>query len=95
MTSVSLLAGLHPERAAQRGGPGYHKRPAAARSAVARSELRSGLFWSLYPVAFALTLATDEAFWSQVVLYVFLTVGAAVWIASFVRRRRQNQLRKL
>jgi hypothetical protein len=94
-TSSSLLAGLHPERAAQRGGPGYHKRPVAAPSSAARSELRSGLLWSLYPAALGLTFVTNEALWSQVILYVFMTVGASVWLISFVRRRRQNQLRKL
>jgi hypothetical protein len=47
-------------------------------------------------VALGLTFVTNEAFWSRVVLYVVLTVGAATWLASFVRRRRrQNQLRKL
>jgi len=89
-----LLASLHPERAAERGGPGYHKRTAAARSPVARSELRFRLFWGLYFVAFGLTLVAKSAVWSQVVLFVLLAVAAAVWLTSFVRRRRQNRLRK-
>jgi hypothetical protein len=94
VNSFSLLASLHPERAAQRGGPGYHKRTAAAGSSVARSELRSRLSWNLYMVALGLTFVTEYAFWSQVVLYVVVTVMAAGWLASSVRRRRQNQLRK-
>jgi hypothetical protein len=95
VNSFFLAAGLHPERAAHRGGPGYHKRTAAAGSSVARRELRSRLLWGLYIVALGLTFVTDNAFWSQLVLYVVATVGAAVWLASFVRRRRQNQVRKL
>jgi hypothetical protein len=93
VNSFSLLASLHPERAAQRGGPGYHKR-AAAGSSVPRSELRSRLSWNLYFVALGLTFVTDYAFWSQVVLYVAITVAAAVWLAPRVRRWRQNQVRK-
>jgi hypothetical protein len=93
VNSFFLLASLHPERAAQRGGLGYHKRTAEAGSSVARSQLRFRLFWGLYFVTFGLTVVTGNAFWSQVVLYVVVTVGAAVWLASLVRRRRQNQLR--
>jgi hypothetical protein len=91
--SFSLLAGLHPERAARRGGPGYHKRTAQAGGSVARSELRSRLSWNLYVMALGLTFVTGYAFWSEVVLYVVVTVWAAGWLASWVRRRRQNQLR--
>jgi hypothetical protein len=89
-----LLASLRPERAAQRGGPGYHKRTAEGGSSVARSQRRSSLLWGLYFVTFGLTTVTNQALWSQVVFYVALTVAAALWLASFVRRRRQNQVRK-
>ncbi len=93
VNSFSLLASLHPERAAQRGGAGYHKRPSAG-SSVARSELWSRVLWGLYFVALGLTFAADHALWSQVVFYVVVTVGTAVWLASRVRRRRQSHPRK-
>jgi hypothetical protein len=93
VNSYLLLASLHPERAAQRGGPGYHKRTAHAGSSVARSQLGSRLLWGLWIAGLGLTLVADQAVWSEVVLYVVVTVWAAVWLASWVRRRRQNQLR--
>jgi hypothetical protein len=93
VNSFYLLASLHPERAARRGGPGYHKRTAEAGSSVGRSQLRSRLLWGLYFVAFGLTSVTDQAFWAQALLFAVLAVFAAIWLASFVRRRRQNQLR--
>jgi hypothetical protein len=91
VNSFSLLASLHPERAAQRGGPGYHKRTARAGSSVARSELRSRLSWNLYVVALGLTLVTDYAVWSEVVLYAAVTAVAAVRLAAWGRRRRQRR----
>ena len=93
VNSYFLLASLHPERAAQRGGPGYHKRTVEAGSSVARSELGSRLLWGLWFAVLGLTLVTDYAFWSQVVLYVVMTAWTAVLLAPRVRRWRQNQLR--
>ena len=95
VNSYLLLASLHPERAAQRGGPGYHKRSAEAGSSVAGSQLWSRLLWCLYFVAFGLMDVTNNALWSQVVFYAVVSVGATAWLTSLVRRRRQNQLRKI
>ena len=94
VNSFFLLASLNPERAARRGGPGYHKRTAEAGSSVARSDLLSRLLWGLYWGALGMTFVTNAAFWSQLVFYVVAAAGAAACIASLVRRRRQNQLRK-
>jgi hypothetical protein len=94
VNSFFLLASRHPERAAQRGGPGYHKRTAEAGSSVARSELWSRLLWGLYFVAVGLTIVTKNAFWSEVVFWVVVPVGVAVWLAPWLRRRLQNQPRK-
>ena len=92
--SVSLLAGRDPERAArraaQRGGPGYHKRTAAAGSSVARSELWSRLRLGLNAMAFGLVLVTDAALWARALLFVVATVGLASW----AWRWRQNHLSK-
>jgi hypothetical protein len=92
--SVSLLDSLYPERARQRGGPGYHKRTVAEGGSAARSELLSRLVWCLYLAAFGLTFVTRNALWAEVVLGVVVTMLAAGWIAPWVRRRRQNGVRK-
>ena len=94
VNSFFLLARRHPERAAQRGGPGYHKRTAEAGSSVARPVLWSRLLWGLYFVAVGLTIATKNAFWSEVVFSAVTTVVAAAGLTFLVRRRRQRQLRK-
>jgi hypothetical protein len=93
-TSVSLLDSLYPERARQRGGPGYHKRTVAEGGSVARSELLSRLVWGLYLAAVGLTFVTRNALWAEVVLGVVVTMVAAGRIAPRVRRRRQNGVRK-
>jgi hypothetical protein len=91
VNSFSLLASLHPERAARRGGPGYHKRLVQAGSSVARSELRHRLSLNLYMIALGLTFVTGYAFWSEVVLSVAVTAVVAVWLAPRVRRWLQRR----
>ncbi len=88
-TSFSLLASREPQRAAQRGGAGQHKQTGAGIT-VARSDLWWRLGWSLPIMSTGLLLVT-YAFWARAVTFVLLTVIAAAWLSSLIRRRRQNR----